>query len=132
MLVEFCVYFLTTAIDQIDYMYKMIDTESMIERIERFSDLMVTKKKLKTEAKYILIDVFLKGKISKKEAMRITNTSDKTLKGLIDSLVELGLITTKMEGVEMIYYVNYSIKFSPLLFPGLYPSQKEIDMMDFN
>ena len=110
----------------------MIDTESMIERIERFSDLMVTKKKLKTEAKYILIDVFLKGKISKKEAMRITNTSDKTLKGLIDSLVELGLITTKMEGVEMIYYVNYSIKFSPLLFPGLYPSQKEIDMMDFN
>lgn len=132
MLVEFCVYFLTTAIDQIDYMYKMIDTESMIERIERFSDLMVTKKKLKIEAKYILIDVFLKGKISKKEAMRITNTSDKTLKGLIDSLVELGLITTKMEGVEMIYYVNYSIKFSPLLFPGLYPSQKEIDMMDFN
>lgn len=132
MLVEFCIYFLTTAIDQIDYMYKMIDTESMIERIERFVDLMVTKTKLKIEAKYILTDVFLKGKISKKEAMRITKTSDKTLKALVDSLVELGLITTKMEGVEMIYYVNYSIKFSPLLFPGLYPSQKEIDMMDFN
>jgi Fic family protein len=132
MLVEFCIYFLTTAIDQIDYMYKMIDTESMIERIERFADLMVAKNKLKIEAKYILTDVFLKGKISKKEAMRITKTSDKTLKALVDSLAELGLITTKMEGVEMIYYVNYSIKFSPLLFPGLYPSQKEIDMMDFN
>lgn len=132
MLVEFCIYFLTTAIDQIDYMYKMIDTESMIGRIERFADLMVAKNKLKIEAKYILTDVFLKGKISKKEAMRITKTSDKTLKALVDSLVELGLITTKMEGVEMIYYVNYSIKFSPLLFPGLYPSQKEIDMMDFN
>jgi Fic family protein len=131
-LVEFCIYFLTTAIDQIDYMYKMIDTESMIERIERFADLMVAKNKLKIEVKYILTDVFLKGKISKKEAMRITKTSDKTLKALVDSLVELGLITTKMEGVEMIYYVNYSIKFSPLLFPGLYPSQKEIDMMDFN
>ena len=132
MLVEFCIYFLTTAIDQIDYMYKMIDTESMIKRIERFADLMVAKNKLKIEAKYILTDVFLKGKISKKEAMRITKTSDKTLKALVDSLVELGLITTKMEGVEMIYYVNYSIKFSPLLFPGLYPSQKEIDMMDLN
>ncbi len=132
MLVEFCIYFLTAAIDQVDYMYKMIDTESMIERIERFVDLMVAKNKLKVEAKYILTDVFLKGKISKKEAMRITKTSDKTLKALVDTLVELGLIATKMEGVEMMYYVNYSIKFSPLLFPGLYPSQKEIDMMDLN
>lgn len=132
MLVEFCIYFLTTAIDQIDYMYKMIDTESMIARIERFVDLMVAKNKLKNNAKYILVDVFLKGKISKKEAMRITNTSDKTLKALVDSLIEMDLIVAKMEGVVMMYYVNYSIKFSPLLFPGLYPSQKEIDMMDLN
>jgi hypothetical protein len=29
----------------------------------------------------------------------------------------------------MMYYIHYSIKFSPLLFPGLYPSQKEIDLM---
>ena len=130
MLVEFCTYFLNTAIDQVDYMYKMIDTETMIERIERFVNLMVAKNKIKVEAKYILIDVFLKGNISKKEAMRITNTSDKTLKLLVDTLVELGLITTKLEGVAMMYYVKYSIKFSPLLFPGLYPSQKEIDMMD--
>jgi Fic family protein len=132
MLVEFCIYFLNTAIDQVDYMYKMIDTESMIERIEKFVDLMVSKRKLKLEAKYILTDIFLKGKISKKEAIRITDTSDKTLKPLIDSLIDMNLITAKMEGVMMMYYVNYSIKFSPLLFPGLYPSQKEIDMMDFN
>jgi len=132
MLIEFCNYFLSTAIDQVDYMYKMIDTESMINRIERFVDLMVTKSKLKSNAKYILIDVFLKGKISKKEAMRITNTSDKTLKALVDSLIEMDLIIAKMQGVVMMYYVNYSIKYSPLLFPGLYPSQKEIDMMDLN
>jgi hypothetical protein len=37
-----------------------------------------------------------------------------------------------MEGITMMYYVDYSIKYSPLLFPGLYPSQKEIDMMDLN
>lgn len=132
MLAQFCTYFLKTAIDQVDYMYKMIDTESMLERIEKFVDLMASKNKLKVEAKYILTDVFLKGKISKKEALRITNTSDKTLKLFIDSLIKLNLITAKMEGVVMMYYVNYSIKFSPLLFPGLYPSQKEIDMMDFS
>lgn len=130
-LTQFCAYFLKTAIDQVDYMYKMIDTESMLDRIEKFVDLMVSKNKLKIEAKYILTDVFLKGKISKKDALRITNTSDKTLKNLVDSLISLHLITAKMEGIVMMYYVDYSIKFSPLLFPGLYPSQKEIDMMDY-
>lgn len=132
MLIEFCKYFLETAIDQVDYMYKMIDIETMLGRIEKFADLMVLKNKLKPKAKYILIDVFLKGKISKKEAIRLTNTSDKTLKSLVDSLIEMDLIVAKMEGVVMMYYVNYSIKYSPLLFPGLYPSQKEIDMLDLN
>jgi hypothetical protein len=129
MLIEFCSYFLETAIDQVDYMYKMLDTETMLIRIEKFIDLMVLKNKLKIETKYLLTDVFLKGKISKKEAMRITNTSDKTLKVMIDTLTDFGLIKPKREGVTMMYYIDYSIKFSTLLFPGLYPSQKEIDMM---
>jgi Fic family protein len=129
MLIEFCSYFLETAIDQIDYMYKMLDTKTMLTRIEKFVDLMVLKNKLKIEAKYLLTDVFLKGKISKKEAMRVTNTSDKTLKILVDDLTSFGLIKPKLESVTMMYHIDYSIKFSPLLFPGLYPSQKEIDMM---
>lgn len=132
MLVAFCKYFLETAIDQVDYMYKMIDTETMLGRIEKFVQLMVMKNKLKSETKYILTDVFLKGKITKKEAMRLTSTSDKTLKTMIDSLTGMNLISPKIEGVVMMYYVNYSIKFSPLLFPGLYPSQKEMDMIDLN
>ncbi len=131
MLIEFCVYFLKTAIDQVEYMYNMIDTETMISRIERFVDLMEIKKILSSGARYILTDVFLKGKISKADAMRLTKTSDKTVKVLIDKLISLGLITPKMEGSVMMYYVNYPIKFSPLLFPGLYPSQKEMDMIDY-
>lgn len=131
MLVEFCAYFLATAIDQVDYMYKMTDTSSMLSRIDRLVTLMVSKNKLKAEAKYILTDVFLKGKISKKEAMRITGTSDKTLKAIVDTLIKMDLISAKMEGVAMMYHVKYAIQFSPLLFPGLYPSQKEMDMIDY-
>ena len=130
MLIEFCAYFLETAIDQINYMYKVIDVDKMINRLKRFSELMVLKNKLKPGAEFILVDVFLKGKISKSEAMRITNKSDKTLKILTDSLIKLGLLTSKKEGISMMYYVNYPITFSPMIFPGLYPSDKEIDMMN--
>jgi Fic family protein len=129
-LIAFCEYFLKTAIDQIDFMYKVIDTESMLKRMEGFVDLMVLKGKMKPEAKDILCNLFLKGKISKSEAMRITKTSDKTIKIIIDSLEAMELLASKKESISMIYYVKYPITFSPMLFPGLYPSDKEIDMID--
>ncbi|MCF8253269.1 MAG: Fic family protein [Bacteroidia bacterium] len=129
MLIEFCEFFLNTAIDQINYMYQILDIDNMLNRIDSFTDLMVIKKRLKTEARYILSDVFLKGKITKTEAMRITNTSDKTLKSITDSLVEMDLIEAIKEGINMVYYVKYPINHSPMLFPGIYPSEKEAEMV---
>lgn len=129
-LIEFCEYFLKTAIDQIDFMSSVIDPKNMLKRIEGFATLMVLKGRLKPVAKFILIDLFLKGKISKAEAMRITNTSDKTIKLIADSLVEMDLLFTGKESITMMYYVKYPLTFSPMIFPGLYPSDKEIDMMN--
>ncbi|MEX2514332.1 MAG: Fic family protein [Cyclobacteriaceae bacterium] len=129
MLIEFCEFFLSTAIDQIDYMYRILDINNMLSRIESFTELMVIKNKLKLEAKYILSDVFLKGKITKSEAMRITNISDKTLKLLTDKLIEMDLIEAVKEGIKMVYYVKYPVTYSPMLFPGIYPGDKEAEMI---
>lgn len=129
MLVKFCEYFLRTAIDQIDYMYDVIDVSSMLKRIEKFSDIMVLRNKLRPQAKYILTDVFLKGKLTKSEALRLTGSSDKTLKLIVDPLFEMGLLNYVKKGKEVMYYVRYPISYSPALFPGLYPKDKEIDMM---
>jgi Fic family protein len=127
-LIEFCKFFLKVAIDQTEYMFKMIDTNNILSHIEGFTNLMVNKGELRQEAKFILIDLFLKGKISKVDAMRITNTSDKTLKLTIDKLAKMGLLLTKKEGISMMYYVNYPVKYSPMIFPGLYPGDKEVEM----
>ena len=127
---EFCKFFLEVALDQIKYMYSVLNIDSMLGRIESFTAYMVNKKLLKPEAKYILEDIFLKGKISKADAIRITNTSDKTLKLTIDELVKMGLLEIKKEGVKIMYFVKYSVKYAPLLFPGLYPTIKEVDMLD--
>jgi Fic family protein len=131
MLIEFCVYFLETALDQINFMLKIMDADQMIGRIHSFTDLMVARGKMSKEAKYILIDVFLKGKISKPDAMRITNLSDKTLKNNTDSLIQMGLLRARKEGIIMMYYPHYPLSFSPILFPGLYPSDKEVDILSF-
>lgn len=129
-LIEFCEFFLKVAIDQIDFMSQIINSEDMLKRISGFADLMVVKGRMKPKAKHLLIDVFLKGKISKKEAMERTNTSDKTLKLITDSLTEMELLIPKKESISMMYYVNFPIKFSPSFFPGLYPDNKEIDLLN--
>lgn len=129
MFIDFCVFFLETAIDQIDYMYAILDVETILDRIARFTELMVIKKKLRPEAKFILEDVFLKGKITKTDVERITNMSDKTAKLLTDTLVEMELMKKTKEGINITFYVNYPVNYSPLLFPGIYPSDKETEML---
>ena len=128
-LFEFCKFFLETAIDQLEYMYSIIDTENMLNRIESFADLMILKKRFKKEAKYILTTVFLKGKMTKTEAMQITNTSDKTLKAITDNLIKMELLESKKIGIHVYYFAKYPIKYSPVLFPGIYPSDRETEMM---
>jgi Fic family protein len=128
-LFDFCDFFLKTAIDQADFMFNLIDVSTMLNRISRFSQIMTMKNKLKPEAEFILTDVFLKGKITKSEAMRITNTSDKTVKLLIEKLIDMRLIEAKKEGIHMMYYVNYPIEYAAYFFPGIYPASKESDLM---
>ena len=129
-LIEFCIFYLNTALGQVKFMLRTLETENMVKRIGNFVDLMVSREKMRTEAKYLLTDVFLKGKISKPDAMRITATSDKTLKLITDDLIGKKLLIAKKEGILMQYYVNYPMVVAPLLFPGLFPADMEIEMMD--
>lgn len=129
MLVEFCVFFLETSIDQVNYMYEVLDIEHMLSRINGFVDLMVVRKKLRPEARYILEDLFLKGKITKTDVERITNLSEKTAKIITDSLEQLELVRKTKEGIHVTFHVNYPVNLSPFFFPGIYPSSAEAEMM---
>ncbi len=131
MLIEFCVFFLETAIDQVNFMHKVLNIEDMLTRINGFVDLMVIRKKLRTEARYILEDLFLKGKITKSDVERITNLSEKTAKIITDALEEMDLVRKTKEGIHVTFYVNYPIHLSPIFFPGIYPSGIEAEMMRF-
>ncbi len=127
-LLAFCKFFLETAIDQVVFMTGVLDIDNMLKRIHSFVDLMVSKKELKTETRYILENVFLKGEITKKEAERLTGKSDKTAKLIAESLIKKDLLKLDSSNHLSPYRVSYPISLSPILFPGLYPSNKELDM----
>lgn len=129
MLVAFCKFYLEVAIDQVVYMKSMLEIDTMLERINRYVDLMVTKGVLKTETRHILEAVFLKGEIARREVERITGKSERTAKAMADSLLKLGLLTVDRENHLSPYRVSYPITASPVLFPSLYPTGKEMDML---
>jgi Fic family protein len=57
-LIEFCTYFLNVAIDQINFMSRVIDAETMAKRLDAFGELMALRGYFKPEAKYILVELF--------------------------------------------------------------------------
>jgi Fic family protein len=127
---DFCLFFLRIANDQLQYMSQILDIDNMLTRIHRFVDFMVAKGKLKDETRYILEAVFLKGEVAKKDVERLTGKSDKTAKAIAESLIQLELLTTDISNRFAPYRVSYPIKFSSILFAGLYPQDKEVGMME--
>lgn len=130
MLTEFCRFYLITAIDQVTYMKKILGIDTMLNRIDNYVDLMVAKGLLKTETRYILEAVFLKGEIARGEFERITGKSDKTAKAMANSLIKLGLLRVDTTNHLSPYQACYPISVSPVLFPSLYPTGKEMDMLN--
>lgn len=129
-LVAFCRFFLSVALDQIQYMTQVLAIDGMLTRLRGLVDLLVLKRKWRPEAYYVLEAVFLKGQMARGEVMRLTGLSDKTAKDLAQLLVGAGLLATEAGNRFAPYRAAYPIAFAPALFPGLYPAGKEVDMVN--
>jgi len=123
-LTDFCVFFLKTAIDQVQFMSSLFEIDTMLDRIEKFCDLMAARKEMPTESKFLLKDVFLKGKVTRGEVMQIINRSEATARPLTVNLLAKGLL--KSEGNQKSpLTINFPIKYAPYLFPKLFPPDIE-------
>ena len=127
-LVEFCTYFLETAIDQVDFMSDMLQLDHIERRLESFISIMFDFKALKKEDFYLLRDLFLRGEIPRGEASRILNMPERTARNEVTRLVKMDIIGSKTEKSDL------RLKFNPIfashLFPNLYPSNLNFELRD--
>ncbi|HNI04117.1 MAG TPA: hypothetical protein PL010_05750, partial [Flavobacteriales bacterium] len=128
-LVAFCRWFLATAIDQVSFMRDSFQLDGILRRIDVFVDRMASEGRMRNEARHLLKDAFLRGRISRQEAERVTNTSDKTLKKIADELMALGLLKRNGSGSGFRYEFAVPIPFSPWILPGLFPTGRESEIM---
>lgn len=128
-LVEFCRWFLATAIDQVDFMRASFQLDGMLRRIDVFVDRMASEGRMRNEARHLLKEVFLRGRVSRLDSERITDTTDKTLKKITDPLTADGLLKRVETSGGVLYEIAIPIPFSPWFLPGLFPTGRESEIM---
>ncbi len=128
-LVNFCTFFLESAIDQINFMAKLLEIDSILERISSYIDLMSVRKGLRLESKHILNEAFLKGRITRGDAMRLTGKKLAVARSIMKDLINEGLLIEREGSEKWTLYINFPVKVAPYLFPRLYPKEIEASII---
>ena len=120
-LINFCIFFINTCIDQIEFMEKLLEPQNLIERVRYFCSLEIEKKRLPKGSFDIIREIILTGSIQRSQASAITGYQERQARNVIHSLLKYGII--RAETVRSPLKLNIQHKFVDAFFPKLYPSE---------
>ncbi len=126
---EFCRFFLSTALDQVRFMHGSLALGTVERRLDAYVHRMAADGRMRPEAGHVLKELFVRGRLTRPDAERITGTSEKTLKKMTDELIGLELMSSRKEGITVVFEPRYPLHCSPWILPSLYPDGKEAELM---
>jgi len=120
---RFCLFFLKTCLDQIDFMASLLDIDGMLDRIRGYVELRSRKMipgvpPIKPEAFYLLKEALLGGEFSRGQAARLTGLSERTARQILSQLTDEGLLVsdTPKGPVRLLLSVATAEYWLPKLF----------------
>lgn len=118
-LANFCVFFLQTAIDQIDFMQKLLDTPNLMQRIEHYAHSQIQAKKLPKGSVIVLKEALLHGLVERNSIQNLTGYADRQSRNIVSSLVKAGLLGSDTPYGSL--YLCFPQEIVEFYFPQLYP-----------
>jgi Fic family protein len=113
-LVDFIVWFLRVAVDQVTFMSSLFDLDTLAERLRS----VVAEMRLKPEASRLLEEVLVRGEVERGEASRITGLPERSARRVLNEVVSEGLLaSTTPKGPISLRFPAHSLD---ILFPRLY------------
>lgn len=113
---DFTLWFLRICLDQVTFMSKAFDLDTLGARFERYVD---RSDNLKPEATYLLQEALLRGEIERGSAARITGLPERTARRVLSDVIKEGLLASRAPKTPV------SLRFPPdaleVLLPRLYP-----------
>lgn len=123
-LLDFCTFFLRTALDQISFMSERLELDGFLRRLEGYVDRQVSFGELQSEAIYLLREAFFRGAVPRGEVARITGKPDRTARRILKNLLEKKLLTSDSERAPV--RLAFPTKVAGYYFPQLYPEGVEM------
>lgn len=129
-LVEFCIFFLETAIDQTKFMTSLFEPDKVLARVKEFVEIMTVRGELEKESRYILEEAILKGRLIRGDMPRITGKSENIARRIMNDLMDKELLISETEELRSPVRINFPIRYAPYIFPKLFPKDIEATMLD--
>jgi Fic family protein len=115
-LIDFVVWFLRVALDQVSFMSGLFDLDNLKNRLHAF---VLAQRALKPEASRLLAETLMRGEIERGEASRITGLPERSARRILNDLVKEGILeSTTPKGPVSLRFPAHSLE---ILFPRLYP-----------
>ena len=114
--IEFIVWFLRVAVDQVAFMSSLFDLNNLTKRLHSFVE---KRDALKPEAARLLDETLVRGEIERGEASRITGLPERSARRVLNDLVADGMLASiTPKGPVSLRFPVHSLE---VLFPRLYP-----------
>lgn len=123
-LLDFCIFFLKTALDQISFMSGCLELDGFLRRLDGYVGRQVSFGALQPEAGYLLQEAFLRGEVSRGAVARITGRPERTARRILKELLDKKLVVSKSERAP--FRLAFPTKVAGYYFPQLYPESVEI------
>lgn len=135
-LVEFCEYFLTVCLDQINYMSNLLELDGLLDRVDGYvkmrNALLIPSPQpqkyrgLKLEAAKMLRQVILHGELPRGEAAASSGNA-RAGRVILGQLVDEGILKSDMPKSPV--RLSLPVSVASFLFPELYPARSGIKVL---
>lgn len=119
-LTEFCAFFLTVCIDQVDFMESLLQPTQLIRRIQMFVEDETRAGRLPKGAFPILREAVIAGEIERGHAGQLTGYGERMARSVISKLLDRGLLASRSPKGPL--RLAFPIETIDRWFPQLYPT----------
>jgi Fic family protein len=119
-LIEFCQFFLTVCVDQVDYMRSILDPSELLRRMEIYVEEEVRAGRLPKGSFSLLREALLAGEFERGQAPALTAYKERMARSVLSKLLDLGLLTST--GARAPVRLGFPITVVERWFPALYPA----------
>lgn len=117
-LIDFCKFFLEISIDQIDFMAKLLNLNSLLERVSDHINLEIQKNHLPKGSYALLKEALITGSFERGQAAELTGYKERQARTVLSTLLNKGLLYSEHSRAKV--RIAFPVSILDKWLPGLY------------